>query len=72
MAKVSKEMVIKDILDIDRGIVPILIQKGMHCVGCPSAQGETLEQACMVHGMDSAELDGLVDAINEYIESASK
>jgi len=67
MAKVSKEMIIKDILSTDRGVVPILLQTGMHCLGCPSAQFETLEDAGKVHGMDDAEIDGLVDSINEYL-----
>ena len=71
MAKVSKDMIIKDILAVDKGVIPILLQAGMHCLGCPSAQAETLEQAAWVHGMDDAEVDGLVDSINEYLESVS-
>jgi len=71
MAKVSKDMLIKDILAADRGVVPILLQSGLHCLGCPSAQMETLEEAGMVHGMDDAEIDGLVDSINEYLETVS-
>ncbi|MDR1559088.1 MAG: DUF1858 domain-containing protein [Clostridiales bacterium] len=71
MAKVSKDMIIKDILSVDKGVVPILLQTGMHCLGCPSAQMETLEDAGMVHGMDDAEIDGLVDSINDYLESVS-
>ncbi len=53
MASISKDMVIADIISIDRGVIPILMNEGMHCVGCPSAQGETLEEAAMVHGMDA-------------------
>ena len=71
MAKVSKDMLIKDILDTDRGVIPILLQTGMHCLGCPSAQMESLEEAAYVHGMDESEIDGLVDSINEYLESVS-
>ncbi|MDR2650094.1 MAG: DUF1858 domain-containing protein [Clostridiales bacterium] len=71
MARISKDMVIRDILAVDRGVVPILLQTGMHCLGCPSAQMETLEDAGMVHGMDDAEIDGLVDSINEYLENVS-
>ena len=71
MAKVSKNMFIKDILSVDRGVVPILLQSGMHCLGCPSAQMETLEEAGFVHGMDDAEIDRLIDSINEYLESVS-
>jgi len=71
MAKISKDMYIRDILAADRGVVPILLQTGMHCLGCPSAQMETLEEAAFVHGMDDSEIDGLVDTINEYLESVS-
>ena len=66
MAQVTKEMIIGDILRIDQGIIPILMQAGMHCVGCPSAQGESLEEACLVHGMDVV---SLVNNINEYLEN---
>ncbi len=52
MAQVSKEMTIGEIIRVDQGIIPILMASGMHCVGCPSSQGESLEEAAMVHGMD--------------------
>ena len=48
MAKVSKDMIIGDLIRIDSGIIPILMGAGMHCIGCPSAQGESLEEACAV------------------------
>jgi len=64
MAVVNKEMIISDMIKIDKGIIPILMMEGMHCIGCPSAQGETLEEAAMVHGMDA---DELVNKINEYL-----
>jgi hybrid cluster-associated redox disulfide protein len=66
MAKVTKDMIIADIIALDRGIIPILMQAGMHCVGCPSSQGESLEEAGFVHGM---EVDALVNEINAYLES---
>lgn len=66
MAQVTKEMIIGDIIRIDQGIIPILMGAGMHCVGCPSAQGESLEEACMVHGMD---VNTLVGNINSYLEN---
>ena len=68
MAMVSKDMIIADILrkDSGTGIAEILGRAGMRCVGCPSAQGETLEQAGAVHGMDP---DSLVDEINLYLQS---
>ena len=65
MAKVTKDMVINEIISIDSGVIPILMGAGMHCVGCPSAQGETLEEACIVHGMD---FDKLIDDLNAYLE----
>lgn len=67
MEKVTKDMIIGDIIAIDKGVVPILMNAGMHCVGCPSAQGETLEEAGFVHGM---EVDALVDEINTYLAKA--
>ncbi len=66
MAKVTKDMIIADIIAVDQGIIPILLETGMHCVGCPSAQGETLEEAAFVHGMD---IDELMGKINAYLES---
>jgi len=64
--QVSKDIRIGDLIQIDQGIVPILMQAGMHCVGCPSSQFESLEEASMVHGMD---VDSLVAAINEYLSA---
>ena len=68
MAKVTKEMLIGDIIRMDDGVVPILMRAGMHCAGCPSAQGETLDEAGQVHGM---EVDALVEEINLYLETQS-
>jgi hybrid cluster-associated redox disulfide protein len=64
MAQVNKDMTIAEVINIDQGIIPILINSGMHCIGCPSSQGETLEEAAMVHGMDA---DDLLSVINEYL-----
>lgn len=61
---ITKDMIIADILKINMGVVPILLNAGMHCVGCPSAQGESLEEACMVHGID---VDALVVEINKFL-----
>lgn len=66
MAKVTSNMLIGDILRIDKGTVPILLNNGMHCLGCPSAQGESLEEACMVHGIDP---EKVVKELNDYLES---
>lgn len=64
MAQVTKDMLIGDILDLDEGTAPFFFEMGMHCLGCPSSRGESLEEACMVHGTDS---DELVKKINEYL-----
>jgi len=64
MAKVTKDMIIADILQLDSGIAQILLAKGMHCVGCPAAKGETLEEAGVSHGID---VDSMVDEINQHL-----
>ncbi|MHC1749033.1 MAG: DUF1858 domain-containing protein [Cellulosilyticaceae bacterium] len=65
MAKqITKEMFIGEILQVDKGVIPILMQSGMHCLGCPSSQMESLEDACSVHGMD---VDALVKQLNDYL-----
>ncbi len=65
MEKVTKDMIITKILEMDKGTVPIFFRNGLHCLGCVMASGETLEQACEVHGMDC---DALVSELNEYFE----
>ena len=67
MAKVTKSMLIGEIIRLIEGVIPILLNSGMHCVGCPSAQGESLEEAAMVHGIDA---DELVENINKFLETA--
>lgn len=66
MTEITKEMTIGDILDADRETARFFLEMGMHCLGCPSARGESVEQACMVHGVDS---DTLVNKINQYLAS---
>lgn len=66
MREITKDMTIANIIEVDRGIVPILMKSGMHCVGCPSAQAETLEEAGLVHGLD---VDVLVGEINAYLRA---
>ncbi len=63
--KVTKDSIIGDILDMDRTTAPFFLEMGMHCLGCPSARGETLGQACAVHGVDA---DALVAKINAHLE----
>ena len=65
MSKVTKDMIISDILKLDKGTVPILLNSGMHCLGCPSSSGESLEDACSIHGIDA---DALVKELNEYLD----
>ena len=60
---VTKNSLIGDILDADRNTAPYFLEMGMHCLGCPSARGESLEQACAVHG---ANVDELVHQLTEY------
>ena len=62
---ITKDMRISEILSKDPGVAALLMQAGMHCVGCPSAQSETLAEAGFVHGND---VDELVDAINALID----
>ena len=64
MAKASKDMLIGQLLQIDANIAPILMRAGMHCLGCPSSQMESLEEAAMVHGLD---VDVLVNQINDFL-----
>lgn len=62
--KVTKDMIIMDVLRADMGTAQFFLDIGMHCLGCPSASGESIEQACMVHGADA---DKLIDDINAYL-----
>lgn len=65
-AQVTKDMIISDILKLDRGTIPILLSIGMHCLGCPSSSGESLEDACAIHGID---VDQIVKELNDYLAS---
>ncbi|EFD01182.1 hydrid cluster protein-associated redox disulfide domain protein [Hungatella hathewayi DSM 13479] len=62
--QISKDMLIGALIQMDDCIAPILMRAGMHCLGCPASQGESLEEACMVHGIDC---DTLVSNINEVL-----
>ena len=66
LKEVTKDMLIGEILQADATVAPILMASGMHCIGCPASQGESLEEATMVHGIDS---DELVVKINEYLST---
>ncbi len=62
MAQITKDMTIGEILRTTPDVAPILMNAGMHCLGCPSAQGESLEEAAMVHGLD---IDSLMAEIGK-------
>ena len=61
--KIEKETIIGDILDVAPQAAPLFFAIGMHCLGCPSSRGETVEEACAVHGVDP---DELVAELNDY------
>lgn len=66
MATITKEMTIAQAIAADQNIIPVLLDIGMHCLGCPSAQGETLEEAAYVHGLNPEELmDRIYEVIGE-------
>lgn len=64
MAQITKDMIIADIIAVDPGNAAILMAAGMHCIGCPASQGESLEDACVVHGMNA---DEVLIQINDYL-----
>lgn len=67
MAQITKDTIIGDILDIAPQTAPVFLSIGMHCLGCPSSRGETVEQACMVHGVDA---EALLAEINKLVPVA--
>ena len=69
MAKVNKDMLIGEILQLDPNMAGVLMASGMHCVGCPSSQAESLEEAAMVHGLP---VDLVVARLNAYLESVGQ
>ena len=64
MAPITKDSIIGDILDMDNTTAPYFFEMGMHCLGCPASRGETLEEACMVHGVD---VNVLVKKLNDHL-----
>ncbi len=65
MTTINKDMIIADVLAVDPGLAPVLMASGMHCIGCPASQGETLDEACAVHGIET---NDLIANLNEYLE----
>ena len=64
--QITKQTTMGEMLAYDRGIAMVLMQAGMHCIGCPSSIHESLEEACMVHGIDC---DEVLANIQKYLES---
>lgn len=69
MAKVTLDTIISDVLRMDQGTAPIFMKAGMHCLGCPSASGESIAQACAIHGIDA---EKLVEELNAYLDNKEK
>ncbi|BFK87054.1 DUF1858 domain-containing protein [Pseudoflavonifractor sp. DSM 107456] len=69
MVQITKDTIIGDILDIAPQTAPLFMSIGMHCLGCPSSRGETVEEACMVHGVN---VEALLNAINEQIAASEQ
>ena len=65
---ITKDTIIGDILDIAPETAPLFMEIGMHCLGCPASRGETVEEACMVHGI---EVDELLEELNKQIASSA-
>ncbi|MCQ2528070.1 MAG: DUF1858 domain-containing protein [Saccharofermentans sp.] len=63
---VTKDTIIGDVVEADPGVAPVLMNAGLHCLGCAMASGETIEEACYVHGMDC---ETLVNEINAYFSN---
>ena len=63
---VTKDTIIGEVVSADEGVAPILMSAGLHCLGCAMASGETIEEACVVHGMDC---DELVEELNNYFQT---
>lgn len=61
---ITKDTIIGSILDVAPDTAPFFLEMGMHCLGCPASRGESIEQACMVHGVDA---DELIEKINEFL-----
>lgn len=64
MATITKDMIIADVLSEHQETVPIFMNSGLHCLGCAMAHGESIEEACAVHGLDC---DALVNALNDFL-----
>ena len=64
MSQITKDTLIGEILNLDASTAPFFLEMGMHCLGCPASRGESLAEACMVHGVDP---DVLVEKLNAHL-----
>ena len=64
--KIEKNTIIGSVLDVAPQAAPLFLAIGMHCLGCPSSRGETVEEACMVHGI---ECDAFLTQLNHFLEA---
>ncbi len=67
--KVTSDMIMGDIIRLHPEVVDTLISQGMHCLGCPSSRGETVEEACLVHGIDT---DAFLIQVNKFLEASEE
>ncbi len=68
MEKITKDMIVTDAIAVDPDVADILMSQGMHCIFCGAAAGESLEEAGMVHGISSEDMEDLCNRINAYLE----
>ena len=69
MEKITRQTIIGDILDADQTTAPYFMEIGMHCLGCPASRGESIEEACEVHGVDC---DELIEKLNAHLAAKAK
>lgn len=69
---IHKGMIIAEVVDSHPDVIPLLMENGMHCIGCGASMFETLEEGFIGHGMDDREIERIVDDINKYIKQISK
>ena len=67
--RITKDMTIGEVIALNQGLAPVLMSGGLHCVGCPSSQGETIEEAAMVHGIPT---DLLLRRLNLFLDTLEK
>lgn len=67
--EITKQTIIGDVLDFDETTAQYFFEIGMHCLGCPASRGESIEDACLVHGTDA---DELVKKLNEHVKNKAQ